>query len=86
MFCAQDHISICCPNQNLTEGTAANPAPAQLPPCMAPALQPEPSTAGNDLGTVGLAQTVQDVFSSSAFVTLASQLPICVMDNYAFEV
>lgn len=60
--------------------------PAQLPPCTAPALQPEPHTAANSAGSMGLAQTVQDVFSCSAFVTSASQLPSCVMDNYAFEV
>jgi len=48
--------------------------PAQLSLCMAP-------TAASDTE-----QTAEDVFSCSPFVTVASQLPGHVTDNYDFEV
>lgn len=51
--------------------------PAQLSPSMAP-------TAASD--TDSEEQTAEDVFTCSAFVTVASQLPGHVTGNYDFEV
>lgn len=86
-ICIQAHISARCLNQKGTRCSTANPANAQLSP-----LRPLPCSQSRLLLLLiqplrdGLAQTVQDVFSCSAFVTLPSQLPTLVTDNCVFEV
>lgn len=86
MCCIQDHISAWCLTQRGTRCSAANPASCPVAPSVAPALQPEPLATAADPDSEGLAQTVQDGFSHSAFMTLASQLPSLVTDNCVFEV